>query len=54
MYSKDISKKVHSSYVLKAQKGQFTGCIAPFGYKKDPEDKNHLLIDGETAPVVFS
>lgn len=52
MYSKDISKKVHSSYVLKAQKGQFTGCIAPFGYKKDPEDKNHLLIDGETAPVV--
>jgi len=52
MYSKDISKKVHSSYVLKAQKGQFTGCIAPFGYKKDPEDKNHLLIDEETAPVV--
>ena len=52
MYSKDISKKVHSSYVLKAQKGQFTGCIAPFGYKKDPEDKNHLLIDGETAPAV--
>ena len=52
MYSKDISKKVHSSYVLKAQKGQFTGCIAPFGYRKDPEDKNHLLIDEETAPAV--
>ena len=31
MYSKDISKKVHSSYLLKAQKGQFTGCLAPFG-----------------------
>lgn len=52
MYSKDISKKVHSSYVLKAQKGQFTGCIAPFGYRKDQEDKNHLLVDEETAPVV--
>ena len=39
MYSKDISKKVHSSYLLKAQQGQFTGCIAPFGYQKDPEDK---------------
>lgn len=52
MYSKDISKKVHSSYVLKAQKGQFTGCLAPFGYQKDPEDKNHLLIDEETAPFV--
>ena len=52
MYSKDISKKVHSSYVLKAQKGQFTGCLAPFGYKKDPEDRNRLLVDEETAPVV--
>ena len=51
MYSKDISKKVHSSYLLKAQKGQFTGCLAPFGYQKDPEDKNHLLIDEETVPL---
>ena len=52
MYSKDISKKVHSSYLLKAQKGEFTGCLAPFGYRKDPKDKNHLLIDEETAPIV--
>ncbi|HJB58631.1 MAG TPA: recombinase family protein, partial [Candidatus Faecalibacterium faecipullorum] len=52
MYSKDISKKVHSSYLLKAQKGQFTGCLAPFGYRKDPENKNHLLIDEETALIV--
>ena len=43
MYSKDISKKVHSSYLLKAQKGQFTGCLAPFGYRKDPEDKNRCV-----------
>ncbi len=52
MYSKDISKKVHSSYLLKAQQGQFTGCLAPFGYMKDPENKNHLIIDAETAPIV--
>ncbi|NBH70797.1 DUF4368 domain-containing protein [Clostridiaceae bacterium] len=52
MYSKDISKKVHSSYLLKAQKGQFTGCVAPFGYRKDPENRNHLLPDEETAPIV--
>ena len=52
MYSKDISKKVHSSYLLKAQKGEFTGCLAPFGYEKDPGNKNHLVIDEETAPVV--
>ena len=52
MYSKDISKKVHSSYLLKAQKGEFTGCVAPFGYRKDPNDKNHLVVDEETAPIV--
>lgn len=52
LYSKDISKKVHSSYLLKAQKGQFTGSVAPFGYKKDPDNKNHLIIDEETAPII--
>jgi len=52
MYSKDISKKVHSSYMVAAEKGRFTGTVAPFGYKKDPDQKGHLLIDEETAPFV--
>ncbi len=34
MYSKDISKKVHASYYLKATKGEFTGCVAPIGYRR--------------------
>lgn len=34
MYSKDVSKKVHSAYLTKAKAGKFTGCLAPFGYKK--------------------
>ncbi|MCD8154876.1 MAG: recombinase family protein, partial [Clostridiales bacterium] len=51
-YSRDISKKVHASYYLKATRGDFTGCVAPFGYVKDPQCKNHLLIDEETAPIV--
>ena len=38
--------------ILEAQKGQFTGCLAPFGYRKDPADKNHLLIDEKAAPIV--
>ena len=49
-YSKDISKKVHSAYVNQAEKGRFTGCVAPFGYMKDPADPCHLIIDQETAP----
>ncbi len=52
MYSKDISKKIHSSYYLRATQGKFTGCVAPLGYVKDPDNKGHLLIDEETAPIV--
>lgn len=52
MYSRDVSKKVHSSYLTKAKSGKFTGCLAPFGYKKDPMDKNRLIIDEDTAWIV--
>jgi site-specific DNA recombinase len=52
MYSADVSKKVHSAYLTKARSGQFTGCLAPFGYKKDALDKNHLVPDEDTAWIV--
>ncbi len=52
MYSADVSKKVHSSYVTKAKSGKFTGCLAPFGYRKTAEDKNRLEPDPDTAPIV--
>lgn len=52
MYSRDISKKVHSSYMVSAHKGSFTGCVAPLGYRKDPDQHGHLLIDEETAPII--
>lgn len=52
LYSKDVSKKVHSAYVTKAKSGKFTGCLAPFGYKKSPTDKNQLIIDEETAWII--
>ena len=52
MYSKDIAKKVHASYLVSAQKGLYTGTVPPFGYLKDPQEKGHLIIDPETAPYV--
>ena len=52
LYSKDVSKKVHSAYLTKAKSGKFTGCLAPFGYKKSPTDKNQLIIDEETAWII--
>lgn len=52
LYAKDISVKVRSALLIKKKNGQFVGAYAPFGYQKDPADKNHLLIEEETAPVV--
>ena len=51
-YSRDISKKVKSAKTIRMKQGKFMGVHAPFGYKKDPNDKNHLIIDEETAPIV--
>ncbi|MCT4607096.1 MAG: recombinase family protein [Marinisporobacter sp.] len=52
MYSKDISKKIRSVFELKRKMGKFIGAFAPFGYKKDPKDKNKLMIDEETSWIV--
>lgn len=51
-YSRDISKKVHSSYKNQAEKGVYTGTVAPFGYLKDPKQQGHLIIDPETVDAV--
>ncbi len=51
-YSRDISKKVKSGKHIRALEGKFMGTTAPFGYRKDPQDKNHLIVDEVTAPTV--
>jgi Site-specific recombinases, DNA invertase Pin homologs len=52
MYSADVSVKIKSAYRARFNQGKFMGTTAPYGYRKDPEDKNHLLIDERVAPVV--
>lgn len=52
MYSQDISKKVKSALYTRQSQGKFIGTKAPYGYKKDPNDKNHLIIDEKCAPVI--
>lgn len=51
-YAKDISRKSCAALAVKRQKGEYVGSYAPYGYQKDPADKNHLLIDPIAAPVV--
>lgn len=51
-YSKDLSIKVRSQLEIKRKKGDFVGSFATYGYHKDPEDHNHLIIDHEAAGVI--
>lgn len=51
-YAKDLSKKIQSAKRIQRHKGEFTGGITPYGYKRDMNHKGHLIIDEETAPTV--
>ena len=51
-YARDISRKSCSALAVKRQNGEYVGSYAPYGYRKDPANKNHLLIDPAAAPVV--
>jgi DNA invertase Pin-like site-specific DNA recombinase/predicted Fe-S protein YdhL (DUF1289 family) len=52
LYARDISKKIRSAFETKMEQGKFISNFAPYGYQKDPADKNHLVPDPQTAPVV--
>ena len=51
-YAKDISVKVSTALETRKKQGKFTGKYAPYGYLKDPADKNHLIVDEETKDTV--
>lgn len=52
MYAKDISRKICSTMRTIQDQGKFAGSRAPYGYRLDPADKHHLVIDEETASIV--
>ncbi|WP_086347247.1 recombinase family protein [Candidatus Enterococcus clewellii] len=51
-YAKDTSKKIRAVKRAKGLAGERLSSHAPFGYRKDPNNKNHLLVDEEAAKVV--
>ena len=51
MYAKDISKKVRSAHKIRGQLGIPLG-QPPYGYIKDPENKNRWIVEPEAAKVV--
>ena len=52
VYAKDISHKICTLFDMKKKKGLFLGRFAPYGYKKSLENRYHLEIEEETAPVI--
>lgn len=51
-YLRDQSRKIAAAYKVKGNSGRPTTNNAIYGYKKDPDDKDHWLIDEEAAAVV--
>ena len=51
-YAKDTSRKIKAVFKNKGNAGKPLTTNPPYGYLKDPEDKNHWVIDAEAASVV--
>lgn len=51
-YAARTSNDVRRTFNMKRRNGEFIGAFAPYGYIKDPENKNALIIDEEPAQVV--
>jgi len=52
IYAKDISRKVCAAMLTKQKNGEFIGGAACYGYLKDEGNKNKLVLNPETAPIV--
>ena len=51
VYLRDGSRKIKDVLKIKRNRGEYCAC-PPYGYRKDPKDKDRLVPDEMTAPVV--
>ena len=52
MYVKDTSKKIKTAIKTRFENGKCMVTYAPYGYLKDPNDHNHLIVDEELRPII--
>ena len=52
MYAKDLSRKVKSAKRQRALNGLYISAQPPYGYIKDPSNKNHLVVDEDIRHVI--
>lgn len=51
-YCRDISIKIRSHLDIKRRKGEFIGSFTVYGYKKDEQNHNQIVVDDYAADVV--
>lgn len=51
-YCEDISESIKAVFRMKQKTGKFIGSFSCYGYTKDPNDKNKLVIDEDAAQIV--
>lgn len=51
-YIEDTSINIRATLKAKRENGEYTGSFAPYGYKKNPEIKNHLIVDNVVSPII--
>ena len=51
-YARDTSKKIRAVFKAKGNSGKHLTTNPPFGYKKDPDDKDKWIVDEEAAATV--
>lgn len=51
-YCRDISIKIRSHLEVKRKNGEYIGAFTPYGYQKDSDNKNKLVIDVYAAGIV--
>ncbi|MCD7947263.1 MAG: recombinase family protein [Oscillospiraceae bacterium] len=51
-FAASTSEEVRKTFKMKRERGEFIGAFAPYGYLKDPKDKNSLIVDEDAAQIV--
>ena len=51
-YARDSSRKIQAIFKSRMEKGLRCSGSVPYGYRRDPQDKQHLIVDEEAAAVV--
>ena len=51
-FLEELSDNIREVLTSRRQQGYHIGSFAPYGYKKDPNERGHLIIDPEAASVV--